>query len=161
MKDVSLSLCMIKEALSKMEAFLKNSSFLSETAEPVHSFKFEYYWAQDKIRHNLFIFCIYFQVFLSKSSSNTVFSWHLSIDSFSYMVRNLHKLLLSYLIICASLIKCLYIDNGSSHIKTVFVKDARICFYWDKLFTCSSHLHWPHSVSSDIQIVLKGIYVLT
>lgn len=28
------------------------------------------------------------------------------------------------------------------------------------LFTCSSHLRWPHSASHDIQIVLKGIYVL-
>lgn len=85
-------------------------------------------------------------------------SWHLCFDSFIYE-RNLHKLC-SYLIICASLIdysiKCLYIDTGSNHIKSVFVKDARIFLYWDGLFTCSSHLHWPHSISRE-----KGTYVLT
>lgn len=50
---------------------------------------------------------------------------------------------------------------GLSTWKPVFVRDDHICFYWDGLFTCSSHLHWPHSVSRDIQIVLKSIYVLT
>lgn len=90
--------------------------------------------------------------------------WHLCFDSFVWSTQTAAFIL--SLFICASLLetitKCLYIDGSCrKKQKKMFVKDDRICFYCDVLFTCSSHLHCPHSVSCDIQIVLKAIYVLT
>lgn len=85
-------------------------------------------------------------------------SWHLCIDSFIWSTQTA-----AFILICASLLeiitKCLYFD-GSCCIKKNVKDDDHICFYCD-VFTCSSHLHRPHSVSRDMQIVLKGIYVLT
>ncbi len=66
MKDASLSLCMIKEALNKMEAFLKNCSFFIRNLFTHLNLNIitEHKWRLCKI-YTSFVF--FPQVFLSKS----------------------------------------------------------------------------------------------